>query len=134
METVFRIWLGGIALGLITACISIKCLSYIYNDSVSEIAITVLAVFGSFGIAEQTPLKVSGLLATITIGMVASGYGKVHISHDVENALRVFWDVLYFFAEVLTLTLSGMIVLQKMSTDFIAAEIGYVLIGYVSVS
>ncbi|KAA0164453.1 hypothetical protein FNF31_02377 [Cafeteria roenbergensis] len=105
--------LGGPLLGAIFAAISIVALSYLYNDAVSEITVTVVGCYSVFMIAEATMLHTSGVLAVVTLGVLMSGFGKVHVSPEVEHAMHGFWEMLSYFSNTVIFLLSGVIIAHK---------------------
>lgn len=120
-------------MGLVFALLCIKSIGYLYNDKISEIGITLVAVYGSFILSEITVLKVSGVLAVTTVGLLVAGYGKIRVSSDIEQDLHTFWDILSYIAETAIFVLSGMIVVDKTKTDIEAIDWGYMIVGYAMV-
>jgi len=84
-------------------------LGYMLNDTLNEIAITVVACFASFTIAEST-VGTSGVLSVVCCGMYLSRYGRGRISADVEHNLHSFWGVLAHIANTAVFFLAGLII------------------------
>eukprot|EP01138_Halocafeteria_seosinensis_P015992 gb/GECG01016320.1/.p1 GENE.gb/GECG01016320.1/~~gb/GECG01016320.1/.p1 ORF type:complete len:1171 (+),score=111.99 gb/GECG01016320.1/:1-3513(+) len=132
-ETFFRVSVGGIAVGLLFALLAIKCVSYIYNDSISEVVVTVIAVYGAFILSEVTVLGVSGVLAVVVLGVIMAGHGKVRISSDSERDVHTFWSMLNYLAETAIFILTGIIIVDKTRTDIEPIDWGYMVLGYVMI-
>jgi CPA1 family monovalent cation:H+ antiporter len=96
---------GGVLVGLGVAW-GARQLQRETQDRISQIILTMTAVYGSYGIA--TALGVSGLIAVAVTGLV---YGNTVLfritSKDIEVATREFWDLLAFVANTVAFLFIG---------------------------
>jgi len=97
--------LGGVLCGLAVA----GCLLVVAgrsDDHLVELTLTVLAAYGSFALAQA--LGVSGVLATLSAGMLVGNRGRSRILTDRggEATMR-FWDFAAFIANSIIFILIG---------------------------
>jgi len=77
------------------------------DDHLVEITFTTVAAYGSFLLADHFGL--SGVLATITAGLVMGNYGALSaISGRGKEAVQAFWEYAAFVANSLVFLLIGM--------------------------
>jgi monovalent cation:H+ antiporter, CPA1 family len=77
------------------------------DDHLVEITFTTIAAYGSFLLAEHFSL--SGVLATITAGLVIGNFKSFHaISDRGQEAVQAFWEYAAFVANSLVFLLIGM--------------------------
>ncbi len=118
--------LGGVACGLAVA----GCLLLVAgrsDDHLVELTLTVLAAFGSFALAQA--LGVSGVLATLSAGMLVGNHGRSKILTDRggEATLR-FWDFGAFIANSIIFILIGSRAVNQSLIGYLwPASIGIVL-------
>jgi monovalent cation:H+ antiporter, CPA1 family len=115
---------GGVIVGLGFAWAA-RQLQRVIQDPVSQIVLTMTAVYGSYGVASAA--GVSGLIAVAVTGLL---YGntilfKIHDS-PVEQATRQFWSVLAFLANTIAFLFIGL------STNILslAGSLTFVLIAF----
>jgi monovalent cation:H+ antiporter, CPA1 family len=119
-----QIFGGGIVVGLAVAW-GARQLQKAVHDSMSQIILTMAAVYGSYGIA--TSAGVSGLIAVAITGLF---YGNTVLfkieERDVERVTRNFWSVLAFFANTIAFLFIGL------STDIftLANSLGIILVAF----
>jgi CPA1 family monovalent cation:H+ antiporter len=76
------------------------------DDHLVEITLTMLAAYGAFLIAEK--LHVSGVLATLSAGMLVSNWGRGRgITERGSAAMLGFWDFAAFLANSIVFLLIG---------------------------
>jgi CPA1 family monovalent cation:H+ antiporter len=96
---------GGIICGLVVAG-GLLLLAGRSDDHLVELTLTVLAAYGSFLIAET--LGVSGVLATLSAGMLIGNVGPAHtLTERGGEALIRFWDFAAFLANSIIFLLIG---------------------------
>ncbi len=94
----------GAAFGLGVALL-MKCV----DDPMIEIALTAIAAYGSFAFAER--VHGSGVLATVTAGMLCGSYAaKVAMTETTRNAVESFWGFVAFALNSIVFLLMGFIV------------------------
>lgn len=96
---------GGVLLGLAVAA-GLMLVAGRSDDHLVEITLTMLAAYGSFLLAEE--LHVSGVLATLSAGMLVGNWGKGAklTKHGGEAVVR-FWDFAAFLANSVVFLLIG---------------------------
>lgn len=104
--------LGGVLVGALFGGLAILTLSYIYNDTMSEITVTLVSCYATFIVAEGE-LHLSGVLAVVTLGVLMTTYGRVRVSSEVENYLHSFWEMMGYIANTVIFVLSGVIIAEK---------------------
>ena len=92
--------------------VGIVITSWIYNDAMSEITLTVVGCYATFILAEAT-LEVSGVIAVVTFGVLLSGYGRSRITPEVEESVDSFWEMMGYIANSVIFVLTGVIIMQK---------------------
>ena len=76
------------------------------DDHLVEITFTTVAAFGSFLLAEHFHL--SGVLATLTAGLIIGNIGHLSIAPKAREAVEEFWEYAAFVANSLIFLLIGM--------------------------
>jgi CPA1 family monovalent cation:H+ antiporter len=80
------------------------------DDLMIEITITVIAAYGSFALADS--LQLSGVIATVTAGMICGNYGKrAGMSQATRDTLVAFWEYVAFALNSFVFLLMGFEVL-----------------------
>ena len=97
--------LGGVVCGLAVAG-GLLLIAGRSDDHLVELTLTVLAAYGSFALAQD--LGVSGVLATLSAGMLVGNHGRGRIltEHGGEAIIR-FWDFAAFLANSVIFILIG---------------------------
>ena len=88
-----RLSMGGILLGGILTIVKIYWLKHIFNDTISEINLTIAFCYGIYYLSENNPFHTSGILALVTSGLLMSKYGKTRISTQSQQSLHDIWSV-----------------------------------------
>ena len=96
---------GSLVCGAVVAG-SILLLAGRADDHLVEITFTTVAAFGSFLLAEYFHL--SGVLATLTTGLMIGNVGHISISAKSRAAVEEFWDYAAFVANSLIFLLIGL--------------------------
>jgi monovalent cation:H+ antiporter, CPA1 family len=97
--------LGGVLCGLVVAG-ALLSIAWRSDDHLVELTLTVLAAYGSFAIAEE--LKVSGVLATLSAGMLIGNWGpRRSLTERGGDAIIGFWDFAAFLANSIIFLLIG---------------------------
>ncbi len=94
----------GVVIGALVAALTML-LAYNTADGLIEIAITTIAAFGSFLIAEH--FHGSGVLATLTAGLMFGNIGWNRVIEG-DREVRVAWDFFAFVANSFVFMLIGM--------------------------
>jgi CPA1 family monovalent cation:H+ antiporter len=96
---------GSLACGAVVAAV-VLLLTGATDDHLVEITFTTVAAFGSFLLAEHFHL--SGVLATLTAGLIIGNVGHLTIVTETRAAVEEFWEYAAFVANSLIFLLIGM--------------------------
>jgi sodium/hydrogen exchanger 10/11 len=112
-----RLSIGGPILGFLGGIICTYTLSKIHNNGVLEVNTTIVVSYIVFYVAENTALKVSGILALVSLGLYMTKSGKTRISAESEHSVHHVWGYIGFMAETIIFILTGIICGQRASHD-----------------
>ena len=97
------------------------------DDHLIEVTFTVVAAYGSFLLAEHFHL--SGVLATLTAGLIIANVGHLSISAKSREAVEDFWEYIAFFANSLIFLMIGIrVALQSFRAFLISAIVATLLV------
>jgi CPA1 family monovalent cation:H+ antiporter len=117
---------GGIVTGAVVGLAASQITKRV-DDPMIEITLTVIAAYGSFVLSDQ--LGVSGVLATVTAGVICGNYGKrIGMSDATKAAIHAFWEYLSFALNSIVFLLIGF----EVAYGNLAAAWREVLIAYVA--
>ncbi len=98
------------------------------DDPMIEITLTTVAAYGSFLAAEQ--FHFSGVIATVTAGMLAGNYGaRTGMSPSTRIAVETFWEYVAFALNSLVFLLIGL----EVSLSALARSWPVILLAYAAV-
>lgn len=100
--------IGGCIVGLIFGFVLSFWISRVFNDRIMVISLSFFAAYMVFYVSEE--VKVSGILALVSLGLYMSGFGYTQISSLDEEACHQFWKYIGYLAETLIFLLTGYIV------------------------
>jgi monovalent cation:H+ antiporter, CPA1 family len=115
---------GGVIVGLGFAWVA-RQLQRVTQDPISQVVLTMTAVYGSYGLA--TALGVSGLIAVAVTGLLYGNTILFKIQNSlVEQVTRQFWGILAFLANTIAFLFIGL------STNILslAGSLTFVLIAF----
>ncbi|XP_038047378.1 sodium/hydrogen exchanger 10-like [Patiria miniata] len=127
-----RVALGGPAFGFAMAKITTAWLSYIFNDAMVEISITLASTYLTFYFGESV-LGVSGVLAVVVLGLIVNAE-RTAISPEVEVFLHRFWEMLAYIANTLIFMLVGLVITKHALANVDPIDWFYVLALYVGIN
>lgn len=81
----------------------------IARDDLLSTNITFFACYALFFICEIY-LKVSGVIAIVTLGVLMAKFGKVSINPESEHYLHSVWSYLHFVLESLLFIITGVFI------------------------
>ena len=118
---------GGVACGVAVAA-GLLSIAGRSDDHLVETTLTMLAAYGSFLVAEK--LGVSGVLATVTAGMLVGNWGRGRqITDTGQQAMTKFWDFAAFLANsVIFLLIGSREATQPIASYLVPAAIGVALV------
>lgn len=80
------------------------------DDAMIQITLTVITAYGSFALADS--LQLSGVIATVTAGMICGSYGRRSaISQQTQATLIAFWEYVAFALNSFVFLLMGFAVI-----------------------
>jgi CPA1 family monovalent cation:H+ antiporter len=99
------------------------------DDSMIAITLTMVTAYGSFALADR--LQVSGVMSTVTAGMVCGRYAAPHAMCAATcGALESFWEYVAFALNSLVFLLIGL----EVHVSVLAASWGPILSAFVAVT
>lgn len=103
---------GGAIFGVLFGALIVFWLSFIFNDALSEITITMAAAYMCFFVAEDF-LSMSGVIAVVCFGLYFGKFGKTRVSPEVSEFLEEFWELLAYFGNTLIFIIAGIVISHK---------------------
>lgn len=117
---------GAIACGAVVAGAALL-LTGATDDHLIQVTFTIVAAYGSFLLAEHFHL--SGVLATLTAGLIIANVGHLAISAKSREAVEDFWEYAAFFANSLIFLMIGIrVALQSFRAFLISAIVAIFLV------
>jgi CPA1 family monovalent cation:H+ antiporter len=104
-RTLLTMVVGSLVCGALVAGL-VLLLAGATDDHLVEITFTTVAAFGSFLLAEHFHL--SGILASLTAGLILGNVGHLAIAQKEREAVEEFWEYAAFAANSLIFLLIGM--------------------------
>ncbi|HEY2896077.1 MAG TPA: cation:proton antiporter [Gemmatimonadaceae bacterium] len=96
---------GGVIVGLLVA-LGVTAIMRRLNEPATEISLTMIAAYGSFALAES--LGVSGVIATVSAGMLCGSYAqRMAMSPTTREAVVGFWSYASFLLNSIVFLLLG---------------------------
>jgi sodium/hydrogen exchanger 10/11 len=126
-----RVVLGGPAFGFLMGKLSVFWLSYVFNDALVEITITLASTYFTFYVGE-TLLHVSGVLAVVTFGIELNSH-KANISPEVEVFLHRFWEMMGYLANTLIFILVGVVITEQAFSNVNGKDVLYLVSVYIGI-
>ena len=126
VKTLVIIVAGAIACGAVVAGAALL-LAGATDDHLIQVTFTIVAAYGSFLLAEHFHL--SGVLATLTAGLIIANVGHLAISSKSREAVEDFWEYAAFFANSLIFLMIGIrVALQSFRSFIISAAVAILLV------
>ncbi len=121
-----RLVFGGIVLGFILGYLSSRLLfRKIIEDPFIELTLTTVLAYGSYLIAEH--LGFSGVISTVTCGLVIGGYGLKFLSPQTKMHVASLWSYLGFVLNSFVFLLIGFeIHIIDLIQDILPVFIGFI--------
>ena len=110
----FRLSVGGVLLGVVFGFIVNFLIKRILNNLVFEFNLTLVSAYLVFFLAEDTPLKFSGLLSLVFMGLYLTMKGRMGISIESEAGVHHIWQYLGYVAETTIFTAAGVFIGTKL--------------------
>jgi len=106
-ENFIYIALTSLIVGSVIGLTASKLVEIIRNELFIEFTITIAAAYLAFIFTEEV-LDSSGIIATVTVGVIIGNYGKHKFSPKVKHLLKEFWEYLSFISNSLVFLLVGL--------------------------
>lgn len=114
LNTAYSIF-GGLVIGALCAGV-ILLLTHTTDDHLVELTLSTVAAYGSFLIAED--LHVSGVLSTLTAGILVGNFGLPYAYSDKGRAFIMdFWEFMAFIANSIIFFLIGVSQANQISVN-----------------
>ncbi len=104
-----EVFVGGVIVGYLLARATCWLIGQLRNQTIVEITLTISLAYIAFILAEHF-LHVSGVMATLTAGLVMGSVGRKRISGDSWEMLGETWENIGFWANSLIFIMVGMAV------------------------
>ncbi len=101
------VFFGGILVGWLLAEIVVWLLGRVHAEAEIEITLTTVLAYLSFLLAEEL-LHVSGVMATVTAGLLYGHRGWMSVSSSIRAYLEHFWEYMAFVATALIFLMVGL--------------------------
>ena len=111
---VFKASLGGPALGVAFALAVMIWLQILFNDTISEITVTLTAAYSLWILSDEV-FSLSAVLSVLFYAIFLGAFGKNHVSSRSMKAFNFFWDFVDWVANTLIFFLSGLIIAAQIS-------------------
>ena len=120
-------------LGILFGIVITFWMKMIHYNAMLEVNLTIFSSYLLFYTAEETVLKVSGILAMVAMGLYMSRKGKTTISSSSHEFIHNIWTYLGFIAETIIFLFAGYIISSKVFVhpSFNSLEILKLLLLYV---
>jgi len=101
-----RMALAAPALGMAFGIAASTWINFVYNDLVVEVAITFVTAYVTYYTADDI-LKMSGVLATVALGITMGLMAKPRLSPKTHEPIEVFWEMLEYMANTTIFIYAG---------------------------
>ncbi|KAI0564722.1 Sodium/hydrogen exchanger [Gracilaria domingensis] len=105
---VFKLILGGVAIGVAFALVVLIILSFVYDEFEVETSLTVVVAFLGFWTA-QALSELSGVTANVASGLLLSAFGRQLITPSVRKPLGEFWNLLGWIGSTIIFAYAGLL-------------------------
>ncbi|MBD3203568.1 Na+/H+ antiporter [Candidatus Woesearchaeota archaeon] len=121
-----RLFFGGIALGFLLGYLLSKILKRV-DDSMIQLSLTTVLAYSSFLIAEK--LGLSGVVCSVTSGLVIGNYATRFISPSSKISIASFWEFIGSILNSIVFLLIGI----EISIDNLITHINPIVLAFVSI-
>lgn len=122
----FRVFGGGVLVGAVVGFVAAFALPWV--GRLAAAALSVAAAYGGFLLADEI-FGFSGVMATVTSGLVLSGFAPSRAAEAVRKVWEEFWEALGYIANGLLFLLIGLAI----DPALIVANLGVILLTTVIV-
>jgi len=115
----FRVVLIGVVIGAVVAGISLAFIGSLFNDSLIEIALTLVLPYVVFYLSEHV-FHASGVVSVVTLALIYAGPGRTRFSPEVMEHMHHFWHTLSYLFNTLIFILVGLVVSTRLGVADLA--------------
>jgi sodium/hydrogen exchanger 10/11 len=126
----FRLALGGPAFGYAVSMVLNQALRHM-NDAIYEVSTIITLMYFAFYGAELCGL--SGVLATVTLGVYMSRGGKLALSPEGHETMHQFLSVLAYMCNTVMFVGAGLVVHHQGLLHIEAVEWGTLILNYIAI-
>jgi CPA1 family monovalent cation:H+ antiporter len=127
------IFLGGIFIGLISGYIFSNIIGTIKTNPPVEILLTTMLAYLSFVIAHHY-FHVSGVMSTVSAGLLLGSYGRTKISLEVHKFMGNFWETMSFSANAILFLSIGLLLPHHLSTSTLIDYLPLLIISIIAIN
>ncbi|QFU21842.1 sodium:proton antiporter [Shewanella eurypsychrophilus] len=109
----------GVLIGAVVAAISLMFIGSLFNDSLIEIALTLVLPYLVFYLSEHV-FHASGVVSVVTLALIYAGPGRTRFSPEVMEHLRHFWHTLSYLFNTLIFILVGLVISTRLGLEDLA--------------
>eukprot|EP00940_MAST-03C_sp_MAST-3C-sp2_P000900 g900.t1 len=113
-----RLAVGGMLMGILMGQIMLYILKYL-QEPLLEVIITLIFSYGTFFVAEQESVHVSGVIALVFLGLCMASSGKPLLTS--EDMMHHFWEMMDFIANTVVFHVSGLIIAETVMDEHITS-------------
>ncbi|MPY21051.1 cation:proton antiporter [Shewanella sp. YLB-07] len=103
----------GVLIGAVVAAISLMFIGSLFNDSLIEIALTLVLPYLVFYLSEHV-FHASGVVSVVTLALIYAGPGRTRFSPEVMEHLHHFWHTLSYLFNTLIFILVGLVISTRL--------------------
>lgn len=109
----------GVLVGAVVAAISLMFIGSLFNDSLIEIALTLVLPYLVFYLSEHV-FHASGVVSVVTLALIYAGPGRTRFSPEVMEHLHHFWHTLSYLFNTLIFILVGLVISTRLGLTDLA--------------
>lgn len=106
----------GVVIGTVVAVVSLIFIGSLFNDSLIEIALTLVLPYLVFYVSEHI-FHASGVVSVVTLALIYAGPGRTRFSPEVMEHLHHFWHTLSFLFNTLIFILVGLVISTRLGVS-----------------
>ena len=107
--SLLQLTFGGVIVGLLAGIVAVYAIRKMFTDDVMIVNITFVACYLIYFLAENFKINISGIVATITLSLFMTAFGKARMSSEGLHAVNTVWKYASFSAETIIFLISGTI-------------------------
>ena len=129
----FVVFFGGALVGLTLGVIFSSILGTVKTMPAVEIILTTILAYLSFIVAEHY-LHVSGVMSTVSAGVLLGSWGRTKISLEVHEFMENFWETLSFSANSILFFCIGLLLTHYLAAEVLLKHLPLFIIAIIAVN